>query len=87
MDVARNVLRVDRASKHDFVRGDPGWMLLSTRRHQYRLHYLLRLLAMSPTRWPVRLFRLSVGIRGAGGELLLQDDWLDRAKTAVVPNS
>ena len=87
MDVARNVLRVDRASKHDFVRGELGWMRLSTRRHQFRLRYLWRLLTMSPTRWPARLFRLSLGFQETGGDLHLQNDWLDRARVAVVPNS
>jgi len=62
VDVARNVLRVDRASKHDFVRGELGWMRLVTRRHLSRLRYLWRLLTMSPTRWPARLFRLSLGL-------------------------
>ena len=87
VDVARNVLRVDRASKHDFVRGELGWMRLSTRRHQFRLRYLWRLLTMSPTRWPARLFRLSLGLQEAGAEFHLQNDWLDRARVALVPNS
>ena len=76
VDMGRAILRIDRASGHEFVRGELGWMRLATRRRISRLRYLWRLLTMEPTRWPARLFRLNLDL---DADEFLQDDWFDQA--------
>ena len=84
VEMGRSVLRIDRASNHLFVLGELGWMRLATRRELSRLRYLWRLLTMTPTRWPARLFRITSGL-DAG--VMRNDDWFDQAPRRWVPGS
>ena len=84
VDMARSILRIDHASGHQFVLGELGWMRLVTRRHLSRLRYLWRLLTMPITRWPARLFGLSLGLDA--GETM-GADWFDQAAVQRVSGS
>ena len=84
VDMARSILRIDRASGHQFAIGELGWMRMVTRRHLSRLRYIWRLLTMAPTRWPSRLFRIALGLDA--GELL-DPDWFDNAFVHCVPGT